>query len=98
MAITPEQAAALEAEERYARAQHLAYAWMTKAQEAEEKADHVVEHERHRQGWPGIATRHRKDADRSMTFARAWARVASVIAPPLQAVESVLEIKRPDAQ
>ncbi|MGW3110546.1 hypothetical protein [Streptomyces sp. NPDC001091] len=96
--IRRDPAAALEAEQRYATAQHHAYAWMAKAQEAEDKADHVVEHERHRQGWPDIAVRHRKDADRAMVFARAWARVAAAIVPPLPAVESVLEIVHPEPE
>lgn len=81
MAVTAEEASALEATQRYAEAQAFAYTWMAKAQASEGKADHVVEHERHRQGWPGIATAHRKEADRSMAFAREWARVAAALAP-----------------
>ncbi|WP_330348159.1 hypothetical protein [Streptomyces sp. NBC_00582] len=81
MAITPEEAAALETAQRHAEAQAYAYTWMAKAQAAEDQADHVVEHERHRQGWPGIATAYRKEAARAMTFARAWARVAAALTP-----------------
>lgn len=82
MAVTPEQAEALEATDRHAKAQGHAYSWMTRAELAENAADHVIAHERHRQGWPGIANAHRKEADRAMAFARAWARVAAALVPP----------------
>lgn len=93
MAITPEQAAAIEAADRHAQAQAYAFSWMTRAQLAETAADNVIAHERHRQQWPDIANAHRREADRAMTFARAWARVAAVVVPPLEPVESMLEVR-----
>ncbi|MFJ8804203.1 hypothetical protein [Streptomyces sp. NPDC102487] len=98
MAVTPEQVAAVEATERYARAQAYAFGWMERAQEAEERAVDIVENQRHRQGWPGLATDHRKVAERAITFARAWARVASVLVPPLEPVWSTLEVSHDRAE
>lgn len=90
MAVTPEQAAAMEAADRRAQAQAYAFSWMTRAELADAAADNVMAHGRHQEAWPRIANAHRAEADRAMAFAHAWARVASVLDVPLEPVECEL--------
>lgn len=91
MAVTPDQAASMEAADRHSQAQANAFSWMTRAELAETAADNVMTNERHTEGWPRIANAHRAEADRAMAFARAWARVAAVLVPPLEPVWSDVE-------
>jgi hypothetical protein len=72
------------------RAQLMALEWMERAEIAETAAHNVIAHERHKQGWPDLAKGHRAEADRAMTFARAWARVAAALQPRSEPVPGEL--------
>lgn len=94
MAYSPEQAAAMDAADRHAQAQAFAFSWMTRAEVAETAADNVMAHGRGKPTWPETANAHRREADRAMGFASAWAIVAGILVPapePLELITAEIE-------
>jgi hypothetical protein len=94
MTITPEQAAALEAEDRHLRAQVQVYAWMERAEQHQAAADYVASLEERPDGWEQIANTHRAEADRALHFAHAWAEAATVLVPPPQPLELIAQAEQ----
>jgi len=88
MPITPEQAAVLEAEDRYIRAQVQVYEWMERAEQHEAAADYAMAPEQRNDGWERIANAHRVEADRALRFAHAWVEAANALRPPQAPVET----------
>ncbi|MDX2948882.1 hypothetical protein [Streptomyces caniscabiei] len=82
MPITPEQAAALEAEDRHVRAQVQIYEWMERAEQHQAAADYVASLEEHSEDAQKTAAMHRADADRAIRFAHAWTEAANALAQP----------------
>ncbi|MDX2802391.1 hypothetical protein [Streptomyces scabiei] len=79
MAITPEQAAVMEAEDRHVRAQVQVYEWMERAEQHQAAADYVASLEERPDGWEQTASTHRIEAARALQFAHAWAEAATVL-------------------
>nr|WP_173294457.1 hypothetical protein [Streptomyces sp. FR1] len=89
-AITPEQAAVLEAEDRYVRAQVQLYEWMERAEQHQAAADYAAAPGQRTDGWERIANTHRAEADRALRFAHAWAEAAFALVPPPQPLDLIV--------
>jgi hypothetical protein len=81
MPITPEQADALEAEDRYVRAQTHLYEWMERAQQSEQAADSIIQRPHDTVDWEAVTKAYRAEADRALVFAHAWAEAAIALRP-----------------